>query len=190
MKVAILRARASVPFKGDFGLAGVVIGYTYKCLFLPLPYILFKAARPPPPPPMWSPSFLPLQPLNMITFLAWVMGEESKQWNQEKVIERDDWKEKNSCNRWKKNKCTDIHICTLAYSISFSWQGRKAKQRKNTKNVIQTVTLISFVAIHIHAQTHTHTDTHALAISFPQTGDIFSPPLQFCLSSCTLSLRW
>ena len=49
MEVAILRARASVLFEGDFGLAGVVIGYTYKCLFLPLPHDLFKVSLLTPP---------------------------------------------------------------------------------------------------------------------------------------------
>lgn len=42
MEVAILRACASVPCEGDFGLAGVVIGYTYKWLFPPLPHVHFK----------------------------------------------------------------------------------------------------------------------------------------------------
>lgn len=42
MEVAILRVRESVVCEGDFGLAGVVIGYTYQWLFLPLPYIRLK----------------------------------------------------------------------------------------------------------------------------------------------------
>lgn len=49
MEVAIFRACVSALFEGDFGLARVVIGYTYKCIFLPLPHVLSKALYHPDP---------------------------------------------------------------------------------------------------------------------------------------------
>lgn len=49
MEVAIFRACVSALFEGDFGLARVVIGYTYKCIFLPLPHVLSKALYRPDP---------------------------------------------------------------------------------------------------------------------------------------------
>lgn len=49
MEEAIFRACVSALFEGDFGLARVVIGYTYKCIFLPLPHILSKALYHPDP---------------------------------------------------------------------------------------------------------------------------------------------
>lgn len=79
MEVAILRVCASVLFEGDFGQAEVVIGYTYKCLFLPLPHVLFKVFLffLPSFPPTMIPPFPSLQPLNVITFPTRVKGEES-----------------------------------------------------------------------------------------------------------------
>lgn len=69
MEVAILRVRESVVCEGDFGLAGVVIGYTYQWLFLPLPYIRLKLSRLAPSFPPTRLPLLPLvQPLNVITF--------------------------------------------------------------------------------------------------------------------------
>lgn len=69
MEVAILRVRESVVCEGDFGLAGVVIGYTYQWLFLPLPYIRLKLSL---LAPSFPPTRLPLLPLvqslNVITF--------------------------------------------------------------------------------------------------------------------------
>lgn len=56
MEVAIFRACVSALFEGDFGLAGVVIGYTYKCIFLPLPHVISEALYHPNP-------FLPLPTL-------------------------------------------------------------------------------------------------------------------------------
>lgn len=47
MEVAILRVCAPVLCEGDFGLAGVVIGYTYKCLFLALPHVLIRGTHTP-----------------------------------------------------------------------------------------------------------------------------------------------
>lgn len=49
IEVAIFRACVSALFEGDFGLARVVIGYTYKCIFLPLPHVLSKALYCPDP---------------------------------------------------------------------------------------------------------------------------------------------
>lgn len=49
MEAAIFRACVSALFEGDFGLARMVIGYTYKCIFLPLPRILSKALYRPDP---------------------------------------------------------------------------------------------------------------------------------------------
>lgn len=69
MEVAILRVRESVVCEGDFGLAGVVIGYTYQWLFLPLPYIRLKLSLLAPSFPPTRLPLLPLvQPLNVITF--------------------------------------------------------------------------------------------------------------------------
>ena len=68
MEVAILRARASILCEGDFGLARVVIGYTYQWLFLPLPTFAPNPHWPPSLPPTKLLGFASVQPLNMITF--------------------------------------------------------------------------------------------------------------------------
>lgn len=57
MEVAIFRAGVSTLLEGDFGLARVVIGYTYKCIFLPLPRVLSEALHR--PDPLLSPTPLP-----------------------------------------------------------------------------------------------------------------------------------
>lgn len=82
MEVAIFRPCVSALFEGDFGLASVVIGYTYKCIFLPLPHVLSKVLYR--PDPLLSPTPAP----TVITFLTWASGEVSEQRNEEKVRDR------------------------------------------------------------------------------------------------------
>lgn len=96
IEVAILRARVSVLCEGDFGQAGVVIGYTYKCLFLPLPHVHFKLSRSPLPfPPTMLPFFPSPEPRTWLQFRhEWGVKREREQWNEEKVRGTDDWLEK------------------------------------------------------------------------------------------------
>lgn len=78
-----MRVCAPVLCKGDFGLAGVVIGYTYKCLSLALAHVLFKAPTPRLPIPVF---LFNAGPPNVITFLTWAKDKATEQWSKNKEI--------------------------------------------------------------------------------------------------------
>lgn len=199
MEVAILRACAFVLCEGDFGLAGVVIGYTYKCRFLPLPHVRLQSLSLPPPLflPPWSPSFPHCSPRTWLHFRhKWGVKREGEQWNEE-VRERQMIDLKNREGRkqlWMKNKsvhaCTYISIWplqakthTYIYTyISFTRQGSKAKRRKNTRYVTQTVNLFCWDArrdTHIQCNGHliSSDEWHFLPLSLFSCLYFYNPPL-------------
>lgn len=169
MEVAILRARASVLFEGDFGLAGVVIGYTYKCFFSSSSPRSLQS----PPHSHHDPPLSPHRsPRTWLHFrLEWGVKRVSS--GIKKKWETDDWLEKHkervessSCSRWKNKTNAETHIYTFTfatctqkrtpiYTYHLLGRGKKAKRRKNTENVIQSVTLIFSVEMHTHAHTQT-----------------------------------
>lgn len=81
MEVAILRECVPALCKGDFGLTGVVIGYTYKCLFLALAHVPFKAPAARLPIPVF---LFNADPPNVITFPTWVKDKATEQWSKNK----------------------------------------------------------------------------------------------------------
>lgn len=122
MEVAILRVCASVLCEGDFGLAGVVIGYTYKCLFLPVPHVRLKLPNPPPPTSLFLPPCSLLSPhRSPQTWLhfrhEWGVKRESKamkkKWVRRMIdLKNKDKPENSSCTGWKKKKKTEAHTYT------------------------------------------------------------------------------